>query len=331
MNTDLPRPSDLARWVFWVPLRNRASSQSPQQVARLNALWPTHWAASRANHPLMEDEYRRWFGRTLTDAGYRTLVRHAYRQSWRVHIEELVVGGLNTTTIDDWVCIEGIQNLEEALGHGNGVILVYPHAGPIMLMIAALAFRGFPYVQYSARGLAPEPIAHAHPEWLPRNRWATAVREAREAHENALPVEYLTEDAPVRELHRCLADNKIVGIAFDGRIGSDWFATPFLNRTALLSRGPWTLATGTGATVLPVFCTARVGHKATVHIGPPTPAQSDWKMLAHATIPTFEAWLRKHPEEYGVWLLHTRQRSGVDDHPLFVDTAVDNRFKRWLE
>lgn len=331
MKAALPRPSDLARWVFWVPLRNRVSSQNPKQIARLNALWPTRWAAARSTHALMEDEYRRWFGRTISDAGYRSLVRDAYRQSWRVHVEELVLGGLHSNTIDDWVSIDGIENLEEALGQGNGVILVYPHAGPVMLMIAALAFRGFPYVHYAGRGLAPERIARAHPDFRPHNRWTTAVREAREAHENALSVECLTDQAPARELHRCLEDNKIVGIAFDGRIGSGWFTAPFLNRTALLSRGPWTLATSTGATVLPVFCTATPRSKATVHIGSPTPPQPDWKTLAHATLPTFESWLRKHPAEYGLWLLHTRQRSGIDAPPLFTDTAADDRFKRWLD
>ena len=43
-----------------------------------------------------------------------------------------------------------------------------------------------------------------------------------------------------------------------------------------------------------------------------------------------EPWLREHPGEYGLWLAHCRQRSGVDDHPLFIDYAPDDRYKKHL-
>lgn len=331
MNRAPVRPSDIARWMFWVPLRERLNPEAPERLNRLLAAWPLHYAAARSNHPLMENEYRRWFGSALSDPGYRTLIRQAYRSAWRVHLEELLLSQLDANSVERWVRINGLHHAEAALARGQGAVMVYPHAGPVMLMIAALAHRGLPYVQYAARGLAPEAIANAHPDLLPVNRWTQAVRDAREAHENALPVEYLTLDAPVRSLHRCLADNRIVGLAFDGRIGSGWFPAPFLNRTALLSRGPWKLATATNAAVLPVFCHTPHGEPAQVEIGAPIEPGKDWRALAQTVLPVHEQWLRKHPEEYGLWLLHTRQRAAIDDHPFFVDAAPDDRHKRWLD
>lgn len=331
MTTAPVRPADLARWAFWVPFRGVLDPNHPETLHALNHGWKLQWQAAGSDRSLMADEYRRWLGDTLTEQGYRTLVRDTYRKGWRVHLEELLLSKLSADTIDDWVRLEGVEHLHEALSRGKGVIWVYPHAGPVMLMLAALAHRGFPYIQYAARGMAPENVAEAHPELLASNRWRDAVRQARESHENSLPIEFLTLDAPVRTLHRRLADNHIVGLALDGRIGSGWFPAPFLNRTALLSRGPWKLATTTEATVLPVFCHTPDGAPSTVQIGAPIEPNGDWRALASTVIKKHEAWLSRHPEEYGLWLLHTRQRCAIDDHPLFVDTALDDRHRRWLD
>jgi KDO2-lipid IV(A) lauroyltransferase len=296
----------------------------------MNAGWRLQWAAAGKRRTLMENEFRRCFGKGLTDQGYATLVEHSYRTAWRTHLEELLLGKLNEHTIDQWVQLNGKRHLDTALERGRGVIWVYPHAGPVMLMIAGLAHNGFQYSQYAARGLAPPEIAQAHPELLAHNPLREAVRRVRETNENSLPVEYLTLDTPVRTLHRHLADNRIVGLAFDGRIGSGWWPTSFLNRTALLSSGPWKLACSTGATVLPVFCHSPHQSPAQVEIGAPITPGKDWKKLALKTIAVHEKWLRKHPEEYGVWLLHTLERAGIDDHPMFIDNAQDDRYTRWM-
>jgi len=278
----------------------------------------------------MESEFRKCFGTSLTDKGYTALVRDSYRSAWRTHLEELLLGKLSPDTIDQWIQLNGLEHLETALGHGRGVIWVYPHAGPVMLMIAGLAHKGYRYSQYAARGMAPPEIAQEHPELLASTPLREAVRRVRESNENNLPVEYLTLDTPVRTLHRHLNDNRIVGLAFDGRIGSGWWPGPFLNRTALLSAGPWKLACSTGATVLPVFCHSPQKGPAQVEIGTPVEPGKDWKELAQAVLPVHEQWLRMHPEEYGIWLLHTLERAGIDDHPMFIDNAHDDRYTRWM-
>jgi lauroyl/myristoyl acyltransferase len=278
----------------------------------------------------MKEEYRRWLGPCLTERGYDALVQGAFKQAWRTHLEELLLGKLDADNIDRWVQFHGLENLETALSAGRGVVWIYPHAGPVMLMLSGLAHKGFQYTQYAARGLAPEEVAKDHPELLAANRWRSAVREARESNEDQLPAEFLTLDTPVRALHRRLADNRIVGLAFDGRIGTGWWPAPFLNRTALLSSGPWKLAVSTGAMVVPAFCHSPCDGPATVEIGAPLEPGNDWQPLALTVLQQQETWLRRHPEEYGFWMLHTRDRSAIDDHPMFIDTAPDDRYRRWM-
>ena len=322
--------TDLAKWAFWVPLRAAVHPTRPGQIRSMNAGWRLQWAAAGPHRKQMESEFRKCFGSRLTTQGYSALVRDSYRAAWRTHLEELLIGKLGPETTPQWVQLNGRSHLDEALARGRGVIWVYPHAGPVMLMVAALAHNGYPYSQYAARGLAPPEIAQAHPELLASNPLREAVRKAREHNENQLPVEYLTLDTPVRTLHRHLADNRIVGLAFDGRIGSGWWPAPFLNRTALLSSGPWKLACSTGATVLPVFCHSPQTGPAQVEIGAPIEPGKNWKDLAQTVLPVHEKWLRMHPEEYGIWLLHTMQRAGIDDHPMFIDNAPDDRYTRWM-
>ena len=46
--------------------------------------------------------------------------------------------------------------------------------------------------------------------------------------------------------------------------------------------------------------------------------------------PDAERAIRQSPAEYGSWLLHCRLRNNIDDHPLFLDHAVDDRWRKWV-
>jgi lauroyl/myristoyl acyltransferase len=253
----------------------------------------------------MKHEMRASFGAEEVD--------EAWRVAWRVHLEELLLGRLSAETLGHYIQIEG------SLPSDRGVVLVYPHAGNVMLMIAALAFSGHRYVQFAARGLAPPEVAAANPETFGHNRWREAVRTVREADEDRVPAEYVTHP---RGLVRALKDGAVVGIAYDGRLGSRFEPVPYLGRTALLSTGPWKLARKTGAALVPAFNLCPPDGPNRLLLGPPVQGRDealDW----------LQARLREHPGHYGLWLTHCRERRAVDDHPLFVDYAPDDRWRRW--
>lgn len=329
--TTPPTPGDLARWAFWVPLRNLLDPARPEPVRHLHALWRLQYLAAGEGRALMADEYRRCFGDAYDAGGLSHLVAGAYRAAWRVHLEELLLGKLGPETVGEFMELRGLENLEEALSHGKGVVWLYPHAGAVMLMMAALVHKGFPYTQYAARGLPPAEVARDHPELLASNRLRERVRAVREANEDRLPANFVTLDQSARVLYRRLAANELVGIAYDGRIGTRWLPVPYLGRTALLSPGPYRLACSTGAAVVPAFCRTPVEGPAVCEIGRPLrPRGRDWRELMDRHLAVQEAWIRRWPEEYGIWLLHTRQRNDIDDHPMFIDQAVDARHERWL-
>lgn len=303
---------DIARWLVYTQLRRVLRPTSPLPFRALRPVGRLLPSLSPARARLMTDEYQR--------CGITPCVEQAWLCTWRVALEELVLGQHNEKTLDAFIRFEGIEHLDAARARGKGVVWVYPHAGPVMLMLAWLVAHGYPYTQYAARGLAPKAVADAHPELLGHNRWRQAVRDTREADEDRTGATFLTLDHPARELYRTLGRNELVGIAFDGRIGTKWRPYTFLGRRALLNPGPFRLAASTGAALVPCYTRYPAdGGPAICEVGAPisgTDVDADVRVLAWA-----ESAIRRSPAEYGSWLLHCRLRDKIDDHPMFPDAS----------
>jgi lauroyl/myristoyl acyltransferase len=314
---------DLARWLFWVKLREALPVEKPGVVAMGRPFWRLQYAAAHGKS-LMEDEYRRC-GIEPNPA----LIKAAYRVAWRSHFEELLLGKLTAENLHNYLDWEGRDNLEAALARKKGAILVFPHAGHVMMIIAATSLWGYSYTQYAARGLAPKEVAEAHPEVFGHNPWREAVREAREKSEDRLPAKFLTLETPVRKLFRSLANNELVGIAFDGRIGRRFVKVPYLGREALLNPGAFRMAADTGAALVPTFVEVPAHGKNRMITRPALipDGKNASSLMAELLQAEVEPWIRAHPEHYGIWLLHCRLRNTVDDHPFFIDQALDDRWK----
>ena len=317
-------PKDVARWMFWVQLRNRLNPGEPESLARLLPLWRVQYALAGRQRALMADEYQRWLGRV--DA---SLVEEAYRIAFRVHLEELLLGKLTPNNWQQWLTIAGQEHLDAALARGKGAILIFPHAGNFMFMHAVMGLVGYRYTQYAARGMAPPEVARAHAGVFANNKWRREARAAREANEDRLPITFISLDTSVRELYRCLGRNELVGIAFDGRIGQKWTKVTYLGRTALLNPGPYRLAASTGAALVPTLMECPDGAPNLCRFAPPIWGDDPTDLCQRVLGGAIEPWLNANPAHYGIWLTHCRERAAVDDHPFFTDYAPDDRYQRW--
>lgn len=320
-------PGDLARWLFWVKLRAVVPVDQPDRLRHAWRLWPLQYLSATPRRALLKDELLRSFGRAD-----EPMIRGAYRTAFRAHFQELLLGKLDARNWTLHLKFQERHHLDAALARGRGAVLLYPHAGDVMMMLAGLGLAGYPYVQYAARGLAPPEVAAAHPEVFGHNRYREEARAARESAEDSLPVRFLTMETSVRELVRSLNRNEIVGIAFDGRLGQRFVPASWLGRQALLSPGPFKLALAAGAPIVPAFNHAPDEGPEICSFGAPIwpEGHSAETLMERFLRDAAEPWVRAHPESYAIWLLHCRMRAGVDDHPLFTDYAPDDRYKRWL-
>ena len=273
----------------------------------------------------LSDEIRRSFPHVAkSDRTVARVCKSAYDLQLQCLTEELLLGRLTPTQVGSYMRFDGRLHLDQALYHGKGVILVYPHAGNVMLLIALLSLSGYDYTQVAARGFPPVErriTSDLKPSWFNRT-----ARQAREDSEDRLPAFFLPMEASPRRLYRALEKNGIVGIAFDGRGGERFQPTPFLGRTALLSAGPWKLAARTGAAIVPAICirdrdrTHRLVLRPPVFADATLPLEERYISLQQRVLrDQIEPMLQRHPDHYARWLLHCRRHAAMDSHPLFTD------------
>ncbi len=306
----LPSPADLARWAFYVHARRGLSPARPALFEGLRHAGRLSRLRRGEARTLLEDEFQR--------CGLPDVVDEAWAVQYRVALDELALGRHTPDTLGAFLRFEGLEHLDRALARGNGAVWTFPHAGAVMLMLAGLVQRGHTVTQYAARGLPPREVAEAHPELLGHNPWREDVRRAREQDEDRVGANFVDLSRSPRELYRTLANNGIVCIAFDGRIGTRWVRHPFLGRVANLNPGAFRLAASTGAALLPVFVDSTAAGPSLVRIGPAVHTTDAEEAMSDAL--TFaERHIRHMPAAYGAWLLHCRRRSAVDDHPMFED------------
>lgn len=148
--------------------------------------------------------------------------------------------------IDKFVEIEGLENLDNALKPGKGVILVHGHFGPVHLPLVALARLGYRMKQIglpSDEGLS----------WIGKN---VAFR-LRMKYESKMPAEIIKADSFLRGAFKWLNDNGVIMITGDGsgtdkRIGRHEVFR-FFQQPTMFPLGPAILAERTGAALLPLF------------------------------------------------------------------------------
>ena len=327
---------DIARYLYWVELRRLLDPAHPKRVRRLGAMiGRAQYTAARGRVSVMGDELRRSFpDQQWDDARVQSIAKASYVAWARCLVEELLLGKLDVDNIRPFITFDGQDNLDKALEPGRGALYMFPHAGNYMLGIALTALSGYKLTQLAARGFPP-PERQIAAEVRP-SKLNIIAREARDAAEDNLPARFVDmERDSTRELFRTLRRNELVGLAYDGRGGSKFAPTTYLNRQALMATGPWRLAASTGAAICPVVTIRQPDLSNKLVVCPPVFPDMDAKMvdrcagLQRGYLDHMEPILKANPDHYARWLLHCRVRVDMDDHPMFVDVANDERWRAY--
>lgn len=303
-------PFDLLRWGFETLMREGLPPDEPELVRLLAGVgWRLEARVTGGRWAMFVDEARRTFRVSVRTA--ESAAREAYDLGLQARLEELIVPRLGPEGLADWVRVRG--------GVPPGSLVVYPHAGSLPVMVAALAWAHPGLVVFRARGVAPpdhRAIGSIAPTLVNRH---LALRHGEE--ESRLPVRWTNNPA---DIARTLGAGGIAAVAFDDRAWETYTPGLFLDRPALLSPDPWRMAAAAGAPVVPAFVRRELDKTHVVELRPPiAPALAPY-LADHA-----EPWLRSNPGHYAGWLGGCRIRAGVDDHPLFPDYAHDEAWLRW--
>lgn len=317
---------DIGRFLWWSALRTGIRERSPAELRALSHLIASVEPKFRAERRvMMAEELDSIFGSQLISDDQRRIISKQADRLWtRCLLEELTLDAHSPQTIGRWMRFRGRGHLDAALASGKGAILVFPHAGNVMMLIALLAHSGYDYAQVAARGF-PEDGGLQEGAHRP-SRLNRLALKARERAEDSLNAEFIPFFRP-RQMVRALQRGAILGLAFDGRASQQFIETSYLGQRAYLAKGPWKLAHRYQAPLVPAVCAASTTGPHELICFPPVLAREDETLTdlqQRTTQANIEPFLLKHPEHYLRWLTHCRRHAGGDQYPLFPDTSPNN-------
>jgi lauroyl/myristoyl acyltransferase len=289
-------PFDLARLALEETLRGGLPADEPEILRFLGGIgWRFEQRLTPTRARLTAEEVRRTFGGSARQAG--AIIREAQDLALQARMEALVLPRMAAAHLDQVVRVDGSL--------APPALVLFPHAGNVLLLVAALARRWPGLVVFGPRGLPPAAPGVAVPTRIDRH-----LAQRRLEDEARLPIRWESDPAA---LPAWLAAGHLVAAAFDDRAWPTYVDTPFLDRVALLSDDPYRIARAAGVPVIPATIRRERDKTSRVTLGAPV----DPSLPAY--LAAIEPFLRAYPGHYARWLAECRMRAGVDDHPLFTD------------
>lgn len=253
---------DILHWLYWYPFRFFIQAMPVSYLygmGRIGGIVLFHIFTRKRR--LFEEELNKIPPWPLDIRTLKNVIQKSFIEVFRNELEVLIFSKLNPGNIESVVKVSGLENLDNALGQGRGVMLLFAHFGANQMIMPAIGHRGYKMSQLSA-----PPMVWI--EKLPGRKFTYMAKKALElrwAQELSLPVKHINIFGSLKDAFLCLKKNEILGIAIDGGGGKDRVEVDFLGRKALFSKGAIEIAMRTGCAVLPVFMTRdKKGHNTMV-------------------------------------------------------------------
>lgn len=199
---------------------------------------PTGWlfhALSPRFRRILSHNFSHVLGADASGDQVQALVHKACVNIMKGHYDLFRLSRLSIDEIRGITKVEGLENVEQALALGRGVILITAHFGNVdILGQLPLAYD----VPFSA------PVEHVQPE-----RLFQYTLRLRQSH----GLRMFPADGPLMELYRALRRGEMIGLPCDRGISDNTRAVEFFGSPAWLPEGPVRLALRTGAALVPAF------------------------------------------------------------------------------
>lgn len=181
------------------------------------------------------------------------------------------------------VFIRGIENIQEGLRRGRGVIVVTAHLGNWELGGVCMAMMGYPFVAVA--------LPHRHPRvnaFFNRQRERIGVQ--------VVP----SVGVALRKIFTALKENKLVALLGDRVLSGTGKMMDFLGSRKLIPTGPAVIAAKTGATIVPGFVLRDEEDRQVIEFSEPFAAGLTEDEYLAAYTSAIEKKIRQNPTQ---WLM----------------------------
>ncbi|MFH1024628.1 MAG: lysophospholipid acyltransferase family protein [Planctomycetota bacterium] len=223
------------RFTYWVALR----------VADL------HYLFDRRARECVRKNIRRILGAPAPESRVRYETRWTFRHFGKYLGEFFRFDRFDRTFLDQYVRVEEVRHIDEALKRGKGCIALSAHFTNWELGLCNLAFLGYP-----VNAIVREHVNPRVNDLFLRQRTGKGIR-------------VFFPGAAVRSCFAALAGNEIVAILGDRDFSGKGIAVDFFGAKAVFPRGPAHLALRTGAVIIPTFFLRRSNDAFVLRFHPP--------------------------------------------------------------
>jgi KDO2-lipid IV(A) lauroyltransferase len=247
-------------------------------------------------------------------------IKKAVRDSFTIYIGSqlflLYLPLLNSSNIDEYIAVEGLEHLEKGLVKGKGVIILNPHFGLFLLIMPALGHRGYKINQMALQG--------DRYRWGPRKGIDKKVFNIKfNLIEGNMPVKFInaaTGPKSIKEALNALRNNEIVLYPSTGRGGKSWHTVRFMERMASFDLFPFKMALKTGASLLPAFV---IYENKTLKLKIEKPIRVDTNPIAETLLERYievlDSYIRKYPEHFLMYIYEVKSKTLVGESNIFID------------
>ncbi|HRZ13888.1 MAG TPA: lysophospholipid acyltransferase family protein [Candidatus Omnitrophota bacterium] len=255
------------------------------------------WYLTDAKHRWVAlDNLRHALGGNVRDL--KRIARKSFISMATSGVEMLYCIGKSEAFMKNWIRLERVEYLKQAMQSKKGIILVSAHFGNFPFLLPRLSLDGY------KTAVVMRPMKEERVEQF----FAAEVKRYNIRAINTIP-----RSRCVPAIIRSLREQEMVFIPLDQNFGTAGVFVDFFGRKAATATGPVVLAQRTGAVIVPCFIIRDNHNRHTIVFEPPFKLQQ--APTEEATIAVniqrltaiIETYIRKYPGEWG-WI-HRRWKA----------------------
>lgn len=283
-------------YAFFATVIGFCVSRLPRRMSLVIGGWLgtlAFWFASQQRK--LASEHLRCSLQFSDEQSVRTIVKQCFQNLGKTVVEFMRFPHLDKQQIRQYVKLEGVEYVEQALANGKGAIILTGHFGNWELLAASISATVAPLT----------PI----------------VRELRSPRLNALVSRYrekagyatIDRDTGIRHALRCLKRNELLGIVADVDTAVSGVFVDFFGRRAYTPYSPVAIAMKTGAVILPSFIIRQPDGSHRAIIEPPLALkrtnvkEEDLVINTQRFTKIIESYIREYPAQW-IWM-HRRWKT----------------------
>ncbi|MFA5255765.1 MAG: lysophospholipid acyltransferase family protein [Candidatus Omnitrophota bacterium] len=241
------------------------------------------------------------------DDELRRTARDVFRNFAKYLVDFFRFSRISAQYIKEFIKLDGLSNIEDALKSGKGVIMLSAHLGNWELGAFVLGTLGYP--------ISAVVLTH-------RNVKVNNFFKNQRAMGKLKSIEF---GAALRDCYKALKNNELLALLGDRDFSGNGLPVVFCGKSVVVPKGPAALSYRTGAVIVPSFITRNNDDTFTFAfekpILPPVTVNDEEaaiKDIMGRYIPVIESYVRRYPGQWYVF----RDFWNPTNEELYPDTVI---------